>query len=147
MIISDVHNYGNLIIRDTVDFDGLLGMDQLSNHHAVRDYFSITLTLDMTSILPVLLQGDVNHGLIGIISYMCARRIIFIDCEYYLTYIYNTSVENQLLDFVLVVLSFLMSSIKSYLTFPLPKKLSLLLISSLTHNLFYITLVYGYCRA
>lgn len=54
------------------------------------DYFAKSVTLAMLDIPLVIWQGAVSHEVMGIISYVHARRLILRGYKSYLTYIYDT---------------------------------------------------------
>lgn len=64
--IRDVETYVDLIMLDMVDFDVILGMDFLSHHHAVMDWFAMTISLvthDITLIVWYKLLAATWRGL------------------------------------------------------------------------------------
>lgn len=136
MTISNIDTYADLIILGMVDFDVILGMDWLSHYHEVMDCFANTFTLSMYSIPLVVWQGAISHEPMRIITYIYARRLILRGYEFYLTYIYDTSVKVCHLNLFLLFISFLMCSLPTCLVSPLFMRLILLFTSSLTPDLF-----------
>lgn len=74
--IRDVDTHSDLIILDLQDFEVILDMDWLSHYYAVMDYFTKNITLAMPNIPLVVWRGAVSREPMGIISYMCARKLI-----------------------------------------------------------------------
>lgn len=60
----------------------------------------------MPDVPPVIWQGAVNREPMGIISYVCSRRLTLIGYESYLEYICDTRAESSLLNFVPIVCEF-----------------------------------------
>lgn len=54
VVIQGHETWANLLLLDMLDFDIILGMDWLSLHHEIFDYYAETVTLAIPGIPPVL---------------------------------------------------------------------------------------------
>ncbi|WMV30047.1 hypothetical protein MTR67_023432, partial [Solanum verrucosum] len=89
-----------------VDFNVILGMDQLSPYHAILHCNAKTKTLAIPGVSRVGWRGASGSYPIKAISFIHAQRLVEIGCLSYLAFIRDTSIEPLLKDSILVVQEF-----------------------------------------
>lgn len=77
----------NLILLDMVDFDMILGMDQLSPYHAILDCHAKTVTLSCPNMPQLVWIGSLSFYPKGVILYIHACRLMEKGCLAYLAHV------------------------------------------------------------
>ncbi|XP_070041330.1 uncharacterized protein [Nicotiana tomentosiformis] len=93
----------DLILLDMVDFDVILGMDQLSPYYAILDCHAKKVTLAMAGFPPLEWRGTPGYSTSRVISYVKARHMVEKGCLAYLAYIHDSSEEVPSMDSVPIV--------------------------------------------
>ncbi|WMV33594.1 hypothetical protein MTR67_026979, partial [Solanum verrucosum] len=103
--LTEYDTWVNLIILGIVDLDIILGMDGLSLHHTILDYYDKTMTLAM--LVSRKLSGWVLVvSTLEKLSLPIELRVVDGGCLTYLAFIQDTSVEPPPMDSVPVVREF-----------------------------------------
>lgn len=101
------HNCLRAYIISLVDFDVILGMNQLSPHHVVLDYYAKTMTLTSPSLPYLVWKGVSDSYPKGVIAYVSARRLMDRSCLSYLAHVHDCSQEAPSLEDTRVMREFM----------------------------------------
>lgn len=87
-----------MIILDMVDFDVFLGIEWLSTHQAILDYYAKTVILPIPGRSSIIWQGLSGLHSSKVISYIQARKLVDCGCLVYLAFIHDTIIEPPLME-------------------------------------------------
>ena len=83
----------DLVELKILEFDVILGMDWLSTHHAVLDYFNKVVTLSILGKPVIRYQGDRSVVSPCLISALIAEKLLAKRCQGILTYVSDTKMK------------------------------------------------------
>ena len=91
IMVEDVVLKVNLIPQEMYNFDVILGMDWLSNHRALMDYFTKKIVFWKSGYLD--LEFEVDRRILStcVILALEAKRLLHKGCEAYLTHVVDKS--------------------------------------------------------
>ncbi|XP_070054523.1 uncharacterized protein [Nicotiana tomentosiformis] len=96
----------DLLLLDMTNFEVILGMDWLSQYHAVLDCHDKTITLVMLELPRLEWRGSTINASSWVIFFLNARHMVEKGCLAYLAYVRDTAVETPTIDSVPVVQEF-----------------------------------------
>nr|XP_048330622.1 uncharacterized protein LOC125422597 [Ziziphus jujuba var. spinosa] len=96
----------DLILLDLQGLDVILGMDWLASHYASVDFFRKEVIFRRPGLPVVVFYGEQRQTPSGLISAICARRLLQKGCKGYLAHIVDTRISEVKLENVPVVKDF-----------------------------------------
>ncbi|XP_070034748.1 uncharacterized protein [Nicotiana tomentosiformis] len=96
----------DLLLLDITNCEVILGMDWFSSYHAIIDYHSKTVTLEMPELPRLEWRGSSISTPTRVISFLKARHMVEKGCLAYLAYVRDTVAETPTIDLVPVVREF-----------------------------------------
>lgn len=131
----------NLMLFDMLDFDTILGIDQLASYCVVLYHYSKTIAFTMPNELLVLVwQGSIYHILISVIYYVQARRLVAICYLVFLAHVYDMSAQAPSISLVLVIYEYLDMFFANFPCLPPKRDVHLTIDLILGTKLIFITL-------
>ena len=106
ILVKEVVLKANLISLEMFDFDVILGMDWLSNHHALMDCLTKKIVFQKSRYLGLEFEGDRRILPTYVISALEIKRLLHKGCEAYLAYMVDKSTPEVALDSVPIVREF-----------------------------------------
>jgi hypothetical protein len=106
VLIEDYELNVDLIPLKIVDFDVILGMDQLSSHQATMNYYTKVITIRAADREMVNFYGERSVIPNSLISVMKARKLLNKGCVAWLAHVIDRAKQTQELDRILIVKEF-----------------------------------------
>ncbi|XP_070015916.1 uncharacterized protein [Nicotiana sylvestris] len=103
VVLSDFETRVNLLLLSMVDFDIILGMDWLSPHYAILDFYAKTVMLAKLGLPRLEWRGTLDYTPSRVISFLKAQRMVEKGCDMYLVYVRDVSIDNLTVESVSVV--------------------------------------------
>ncbi|XP_070050736.1 uncharacterized protein [Nicotiana tomentosiformis] len=89
-----------------VGFDGILGMNWLSPHHAILDCHAKTVTLAMPSLSRLEWRGTLDYIPSKVVSFLKAQRMVEKGCDAYLAFVRDVNTDTPTVESVPIVRDF-----------------------------------------
>ena len=106
VLVEGVVLKSNLIPLEMFDFDVILDMDWLSNHHALMDCFTKMILFKKLGYLDLKFESDRRILSTCVISALEARRLLHKGCEAYLAHVIDKSSSEVIVESVPIVCEF-----------------------------------------
>ncbi|XP_070031157.1 uncharacterized protein [Nicotiana tomentosiformis] len=96
----------DLLLLEMTDFEIILGMDWLSQYHAILDFHAMTVTLAIPVLPRLEWKGSSVSASNRVIVFLKARHMVKKGCLSYLAYVRDTTTDTPAIDSVPVVREF-----------------------------------------
>ena len=103
LLIAGIELHATLLVMPLRDFDVILGMDWLSEHHAKLDCFTKEIVLQPSDHMCIVFKGEKENLPVCTISASREFKMIKKGCEAYLAHVVDTRFSGLKLDDIPVV--------------------------------------------